>query len=347
MRSLKLVKAPLRLVNKLVTKSRRRIIASSRSRRSGEIPLPTDSRGADEINPPSASLGDPATKEEMATATTTAAEPACEECPICHDPVGLPNPESVVESWVSLDCGHQFGNACLQTWLQETLDRKDPLTPDPTCPICRVVARHPDCGHEVAPSREYDMQYSIYQVQLWYQQRSAAAAAQEAYYNQSHDGGSGATRRPRRLQRREGHPLRPLLTPPRRMADTLGECGTCAENKRYEENMKRMKERAQASQAKQQQGEGAETLRERTTGRKAYLPGHIRIRSAGSRSDGLPSPPMDSEERAARGHSVLCRLEEMTSLEGGSSSSSSSSSSGSIQRPGFLPEIVMSRRLSF
>ncbi len=66
-------------------------------------------------------------------------EPEPEECPICHDAVGIRNPEGVLEGWVKLYCGHRFGSNCLKIWLQASLDR-GPYTL-PSCPICRTVAR--------------------------------------------------------------------------------------------------------------------------------------------------------------------------------------------------------------
>lgn len=75
-----------------------------------------------------------------------AKEPPPEECPICHDPVGVANPEGILESWVHLHCNHKFGTHCIQTWLEESAER-DPHA-IPSCPICRSAAKHP-CGHPV------------------------------------------------------------------------------------------------------------------------------------------------------------------------------------------------------
>ncbi|KAI0398115.1 hypothetical protein F5Y17DRAFT_214086 [Xylariaceae sp. FL0594] len=74
-------------------------------------------------------------------------EPAPEDCPICHEPVGIETPEGVAESWVYLYCGHKFGTHCIQRWLQDSAEQ-DPHSV-PTCPYCRRVARHP-CGHAVS-----------------------------------------------------------------------------------------------------------------------------------------------------------------------------------------------------
>ncbi|KAI1260044.1 hypothetical protein F5Y18DRAFT_269907 [Xylariaceae sp. FL1019] len=67
-----------------------------------------------------------------------------EECPICHDPVGIPNPEGIKESWVTLHCQHKFGTKCIQAWLEESADTDHYNIP--TCPMCRSEAKHA-CGH--------------------------------------------------------------------------------------------------------------------------------------------------------------------------------------------------------
>jgi len=71
-----------------------------------------------------------------------------EECPICHDPVGVPNPEGVTESLVQLQCGHRFGQTCIITWVIDSLNR-DYLV-NPSCPVCRRDIVHP-CGHLIVP----------------------------------------------------------------------------------------------------------------------------------------------------------------------------------------------------
>ncbi|KAI1817192.1 hypothetical protein GGS20DRAFT_79103 [Poronia punctata] len=76
-----------------------------------------------------------------------------EGCPICHDPVGIKNPEGITESWIHLYCGHKFGTHCIQRWLEDSIER-DPYT-IPSCPYCRSEAKHP-CGHAVSVPRPID-----------------------------------------------------------------------------------------------------------------------------------------------------------------------------------------------
>ncbi|KAI0388693.1 hypothetical protein F5Y17DRAFT_451900 [Xylariaceae sp. FL0594] len=52
----------------------------------------------------------------------------------CHDPVGVTNPDGILESWVQLHCRHRFGTHCIQQWLQVSARHPWPI---PTCPICR------------------------------------------------------------------------------------------------------------------------------------------------------------------------------------------------------------------
>lgn len=151
-----------------------------------------------------------------------------EDCPICHDPVGVPNPENVVEAWTSLHCGHRFGTTCIQMWLQDSLDRNDPHNPNPTCPICRVVAKHPGCGHAVCPPQDLEMI-------IYIQNQQYLAAAQAALDRRPHRN---------RLQRREGHPSRPPSVVPRRLADTIGECPMCERAKQQEEESQREQRRS-------------------------------------------------------------------------------------------------------
>jgi hypothetical protein len=151
-----------------------------------------------------------------------------EDCPICHDPVGLPNPENVTEAWTSLHCGHRFGTVCIQMWLQDSLDRNDPHNPNPTCPICRVMAKHPGCGHAVCPPQDLEMI-------IYIQNQQYLAAAQAALDRRPHRN---------RLQRREGHPSRPPSVVPRRLADTIGECPVCERAKMQEEEVQRGERRS-------------------------------------------------------------------------------------------------------
>ncbi|KAI1359479.1 hypothetical protein F5Y08DRAFT_78863 [Xylaria arbuscula] len=84
---------------------------------------------------------DPSTKEpgEQKDEKTAIQEIPVEECPICHDPVGVTNPEGILESWVHLQCSHKFGAHCMKTWFQDSAKRDPHSTP--TCPICRATAR--------------------------------------------------------------------------------------------------------------------------------------------------------------------------------------------------------------
>ncbi|KAI0433009.1 hypothetical protein F5Y09DRAFT_108094 [Xylaria sp. FL1042] len=148
-----------------------------------------------------------------------------EECPICHDPVGLKNPEGVLESWVHLHCGHKFGTHCIQTWLEESVER-DPHSV-PTCPICRTIARHP-CGHAVSLPA---LRFSPFT--MWEPMLPSPPPPPTSHLER---------RRPRRrLSRRWGHPHRPL--PPRAErthVQTVGKCSTCAATAAAEE--KRMRQ---------------------------------------------------------------------------------------------------------
>lgn len=207
--------------------------------------------------------------------------PPPEECPICQDPVGIPNPEGTIESWTLLHCGHKFGHACIQTWLQDSLDRDDPHNPNPTCPICRNVAKHPSCGHPVCTDPTFDMQWNAYQ-----------AVIMEATF--------GSYRQPRqrnRLQRREGHPSRPSYTPPRRTADTIGNCTLCAEASKKKEQEKRIMSLVQSEQGHTEQ-QDAELL---VISRKSTL---LHLRRGIRRSSGEPSGP--AEEPDVRGRSMSC-----------------------------------------
>ncbi|KAI1419322.1 hypothetical protein F5Y12DRAFT_267508 [Xylaria sp. FL1777] len=156
-----------------------------------------------------------------------------EECPICHDPVGVTNPEGILESWVHLHCGHKFGTHCIQTWLQESAER-DPHS-IPTCPICRTAARHP-CGHPVilpAPR--------LFSLTTWVPiQPSPPSPPPPPTLHLEHQ------RPRRRLSRRWGHPHRPLPHHiDRAQVQTVGKCSTCAATAAAEE--KRMRQMATPS----------------------------------------------------------------------------------------------------
>ncbi|KAI1480220.1 hypothetical protein F4774DRAFT_87126 [Daldinia eschscholtzii] len=139
-----------------------------------------------------------------------------EECPICHDPVGIANPEGIVEAWTKLHCGHKFGTHCIQTWLQESINR-DPNI-NPSCPICRSTAKHP-CGHLISPPPFPSLHLD------WQSPRTPPSPPRRHQVR-------------RRLTRRPGHPLRPPPQP-RRRAQVVGECRTCAENAEFEEQLRR------------------------------------------------------------------------------------------------------------
>ncbi|KAI0011094.1 hypothetical protein F4779DRAFT_254585 [Xylariaceae sp. FL0662B] len=165
-----------------------------------------------------------------------------EECPICHDPVGIANPEGVVESWTKLHCGHKFGTHCIQAWLEESVARDQNTTP--SCPICRVPAKHP-CGHLVSPPPFPSIHHHQYHHQYQYQYH-------HHHYHDEYDDHYLQAWRPspspppplprrrirRRLTRRPGHPLRPPPAP-RRAVQTVGECRTCAENAEFDLHMRR------------------------------------------------------------------------------------------------------------
>ncbi|KAK9415694.1 hypothetical protein SUNI508_10172 [Seiridium unicorne] len=211
--------------------------------------------------------------------------PPPEECPICQDPVGIANPEGTLESWTSLHCGHQFGHLCIQTWLQDSIDRDDPHNPNPTCPICRTVAKHPCCGHPVCIAPNYEMQWNA-----WQHYQSALEAAFLNY--------RPPMRQRNRLQRREGHPSRPSFTPPRRMADTPGKCSVCAEASKKKEQEKRIMSLVETDQTHQEH----EDANLPTISRKGTLL-HLRRRSV-RRTTGESSVSMEDEDD--RGRSIVC-----------------------------------------
>ncbi|KAI1801643.1 hypothetical protein F4811DRAFT_555637 [Daldinia bambusicola] len=158
-----------------------------------------------------------------------------EECPICHDPVGIANPEGIVEAWTKLHCGHKFGTQCIQTWLQESINR-DPNI-NPSCPICRSTAKHP-CGHLISPPPFPSLHLD------WQSPRAPPAPPRRHQVR-------------RRLTRRAGHPLRPPPQP-RRRAQVVGECRTCAENAEFEERLRnRIRERGRQETGESSTGAGS------------------------------------------------------------------------------------------
>ncbi|RYP72364.1 hypothetical protein DL769_004473 [Monosporascus sp. CRB-8-3] len=162
-----------------------------------------------------ASPGKTTTNEKQAELTSPHPPPSppLEECPICHDAVGIANPEGVIESWAELHCGHKFGSNCLQVWLRDSVSRNP--NAQPSCPVCRTVARHPACGHAIVVGGALSLAARYYlQHQLPSQQQQQRAR--------------------RRLERRAGHPQRPspqlLMDLPRDSADEVGRCRACVEN---------------------------------------------------------------------------------------------------------------------
>lgn len=241
---------------------------------------------------------------------STAAKPAAsekaadppEECPICQDPVGLANPEGVVEAWTSLRCGHRFGTECIQTWLQETLDRDQNSTP--SCPVCRATAKHPDCGHAVCPPSAHNHIWAQYQLRL-----------QMAQNQERERLASGRPQR-RRLQRRSGHPRIP--TPPRREAEKVGSCTIC---KAHEARLKQHQLLAQqtdpAAVAATSSATGYRASRPLLVGAatqriKSYLPVQVSVQSTNGSGSEPVSPVMNHEERASRVQSVFCDTRGLT-----------------------------------
>ncbi|KAI1214668.1 uncharacterized protein F4807DRAFT_5402 [Annulohypoxylon truncatum] len=214
-----------------------------------------------------ADLSSPKKSDTKQKQRALAPEPP-EECPICHDPVGLANPEGIVESWTSLHCGHRFGTHCIQTWLQESINRDQ--TSNPSCPICRTTAKHP-CGHLISPppfpAVHHHNNYAQYYPQHfdWASPRPPPSPPRHQQQRQVR----------RRLTRRPGHPLRPPPPrdlQPRRKAQVVGECRTCAENEVFDARMQRIRERGR-------QATGESALSSGTSGSrgaaafKAMLPG--------------------------------------------------------------------------
>ncbi|KAI0100056.1 hypothetical protein GGR51DRAFT_378084 [Nemania sp. FL0031] len=182
------------------------------------LPKKSDGEAASE---PTTELGSGKRQDEKAQLQ----ELPLEECPICHDPVGVANPEGIRESWVHLHCKHKFGTHCIQTWLQESAERDPHSTP--SCPICRTTAKHP-CGHPVVMPTHRLPPFTVWPLM---------PPSSPPPLSSRREG-----RRPRRrLSRRWGHPHRPL--PPRSVqpqVQTVGECNTCAAVAAQEKRMKEM-----------------------------------------------------------------------------------------------------------
>ncbi|KAK4127495.1 hypothetical protein N657DRAFT_687752 [Parathielavia appendiculata] len=66
-------------------------------------------------------------------------------CPICQEPIGIRNPDGIIEGWSELPCGHRFGSYCIKRYLGIAADDH------PLCPVCRQMAYHDVCGHPVLP----------------------------------------------------------------------------------------------------------------------------------------------------------------------------------------------------
>ncbi|KAI1491225.1 hypothetical protein F5X96DRAFT_488728 [Biscogniauxia mediterranea] len=196
--------------------------------------------------------------------------PPTEECPICHDPVGIANPEGIVESWTKLHCGHKFGTHCIQTWLEESVNRDQ--NTNPSCPICRTIAKHP-CGHLVSPP-------PFPPIHLQWRPSPAPTRRRRVR---------------RRLTRRPGHPLRPP-PPPKRKVQTVGECKTCAENEAFDSRMR------QLAEMRRHTGETTMSSSSRS-GIKSIIPGLKR--STHTVRTTIVSMGFD-DERTWRGHSVFC-----------------------------------------
>ncbi|KAI1391450.1 uncharacterized protein F4822DRAFT_186222 [Hypoxylon trugodes] len=223
------------------------------------IPVPTPPPTTTNISPkPSSNTSLTTTKKRPPPAPPVPPE----ECPICHDPVGLENPEGIIESWTSLFCGHRFGTHCIQTWLTESLVR-DPNA-NPSCPICRTTAKHP-CGHLISPPPFPSIELN------WQAPRPPPPPPMPRLQRQL------PVRR--RLTRRPGHPLRPPPPPPpppaplqtqgvypwnnsnnlggQRVAQTVGECKTCAENAEFAERMRRNLENRRRQNTAESSASGA------------------------------------------------------------------------------------------
>ncbi|KAK8058432.1 hypothetical protein PG994_008880 [Apiospora phragmitis] len=289
------LKRPIQLIKKVLPKSRRK----TQSQDEGALETSSIEYAAPDSHPTThRSKGDiisfKSAKSRASMTKTKPAPPPPEECPICQDPVGIPNPEGITEAWTSLNCGHRFGTVCIQTWLQDSIDRDPNGTP--SCPVCRAAAKHPGCGHAICPPS--------LDAQIWTQYQMRLQLAQ--HHERERQLLSG--RRPRnRLQRRSGQPRAP--SPPRRTAETVGECGVCKLN---EARMKRITEARIVVERDREMSSAAGGGSTRRV--KSYLPAQIRsMRSPGSSSGAEPISPqaMSREERQSRVRSVLCNMKEL------------------------------------
>ncbi|KFY27629.1 hypothetical protein V493_03388 [Pseudogymnoascus sp. VKM F-4281 (FW-2241)] len=100
------------------------------------------------LTPPDTDV-DTITDEKAAVKTVTEDLVPGPPCAICQEPIGVArNNEGSgavkVESMAALPCGHKFGHACLLQWLDQAAGQ--------TCPLCRKLAKHRDCGHSVMPA---------------------------------------------------------------------------------------------------------------------------------------------------------------------------------------------------
>ncbi|KAI1736693.1 hypothetical protein F4680DRAFT_254122 [Xylaria scruposa] len=209
-------------------------------------------RGA--IAEPATDLGPDTQQDEKAAVRSVSPE----ECPICHDPVGVKNPEGILESWVHLHCNHKFGTHCIQTWLQESVDRDPHSTP--TCPICRTAAKHP-CGHPVVlPARREPP------ITVWSPVPPSLPVPSFSTVIESR------ARPRRRLSRRLGHPDRPLPPRPgRACVQTVGECTTCAATAAAAEAREKRMKHSSSVEAGATAYTGRDRIIDRRTGIKSML----------------------------------------------------------------------------
>ncbi|OBT48237.1 hypothetical protein VE00_01045 [Pseudogymnoascus sp. WSF 3629] len=70
-------------------------------------------------------------------------------CAICREYTEIPRPDigsaaGKIETMASLPCGHRFGHYCLLEWLDQEVGQ--------SCPLCRSMPIHSECGHAVIPA---------------------------------------------------------------------------------------------------------------------------------------------------------------------------------------------------